>query len=61
MRCALVRNETGLVENIILANPETDTPPVGYEIVAIEDGTPVGFGWIWDGSTFINPNPEPTN
>lgn len=31
----------------------------GNYLVKIEDGVLYGFGWIWDGSSFIDPNPEP--
>ena len=37
MNCYLVNNETGLVENTIVANPEIDKAPDGYSLVPMEE------------------------
>lgn len=53
MRCAVV-NEDNVVENVIVA--ELDDPaPVGCVLIEITDRC--NPGWIWDGTTFIDPNP----
>lgn len=53
MRCAVV-NGNNVIENIIMAEP-TDPAPHGCVLIGITDFCDIG--WIWNGSTFINPNP----
>lgn len=42
---------------------ESDGPPgyvpEGCTAVIIPEGPNYGFGWIWNGTSFDNPNPEP--
>jgi len=58
MRHAIIKN--GLVTNVVLWDKQTDwTPPEGAEVVALDDGTPAGPGWTYDGTTFTPPPPEP--
>ena len=33
--------------------------PDGCTAVAVPPGTSYGYGWIWNGTSFDNPNPEP--
>lgn len=56
MRSAVVKVSTGIVENIIIANPQTDPAPEGYILVALPDDSQVSFGWIYNGgSNFTGP------
>jgi hypothetical protein len=55
MRCALVDNLSSLVVNLIIADPAIDTPPEGFILIGLSDEDPVGIGWSWDGSNFIDP------
>lgn len=48
--CAVV-DSTGLVVNIIVAEP-TDTPPDGYTLVEIPF---CNIGYVWDGTKFNPP------
>jgi hypothetical protein len=57
MRCALINNSTGLVENVIIADPTTDPHPEGYLLMGLQDDDPVSIGWIWDGAIFVDPIP----
>lgn len=61
MRCALVESSSGLVTNLIIADPAVDSPPVGCFLVGLSDDSPVSIGWVFDGENFIDPNalPEP--
>lgn len=51
MRCALVNNDTGIVENMIVADPMTDNPPPGYTIIGVPDDSPVAIGWEYNFAT----------
>lgn len=53
MRCAVV-NKDNLVENLIVAELDHLAP---FGCVLIEAPDQCNIGWIWDGYTFINPNP----
>jgi hypothetical protein len=61
VRCAIVNMAAGVVENIIVADPETDSVRDGYSLV----GNPpyfVEIGTVWDGANFVapkKPNPVP--
>lgn len=55
MRCAVVNNSTNKITNIIIADPEVDTVPNGFRLVAIDSN--VQGNWVWNGSTFEDPNP----
>jgi hypothetical protein len=55
MRCAVVENPSGIVTNIIIADPAIDPAPSGFLLIGLPDDSPVGIGWLWDGETFSNP------
>lgn len=58
MRTAVVESQTGLVKNIIEANPAVDASPYSdCNLVAATDETQIGF--VWDGTSFFDPNPPP--
>lgn len=59
MRCAVVEISSGLVINLIIADPVVDPAPDGSLLIGLPDDSPVSIGWIWDGENFIDPNPEP--
>jgi hypothetical protein len=48
MNSALVQNSNETVINVIVANPATDPAPEGCTLVALPEGSPVTFGWIYD-------------
>lgn len=48
MRCAMVNSLTLIVSNLIVANPEIDTPPSGFMLVEIDDNSSVTIGWSYD-------------
>ena len=58
MNCALVQNNDETVINMIVADPSTDPNPEGCTIVALPEGSPVTFGWIYEPATgqFTDPN-----
>lgn len=56
-RQAIVRTENGNVENVVIADKDFD-PGDGRELVDAEDER-VNPGWTWDGTAFIEPDPEP--
>lgn len=58
MRCAVVNVTLSTVENLIIADPSVDTVPDFFLLVSLPDDSPVAIGWTWDGTEFINPNPE---
>lgn len=60
MRCAVCNLSDNVVINIIMADPNVDPAPDGTFLVGIQDGVECDIGWIWDGTTFINPNPPET-
>lgn len=55
MRWALVVG--GVVENIIVWDGDTNRwqPPAGASVVAIAAGQACSIGWIYDGSSFAEP------
>lgn len=56
MRSALVKVSTGIVENVIVANPQVDPAPEGYILVALSDDSQVSIGWVYTGgSNFTGP------
>jgi hypothetical protein len=57
MRCAVCNLSDNVVTNVIMADPNVDPAPYDTFLVGIQDGVMCDIGWIWDGSTFINPNP----
>lgn len=54
MRCAVYRISDGLVVNVIVSQ-ESDLAPNGCDLIALEDDTPVGIGWTWNGNSFVEP------
>jgi len=56
--CAVCQLIDGLVINIIVADP-TDPPYDGTQLIEIFDGVMCDIGWVWDGTQFVNPNPDP--
>lgn len=61
MNCAIVNKNTMIVENIIVADPITDDPPVGCILVGMAYSEPCDIGWIYNPAinTFSDPNPPP--
>ena len=55
--CAVCQLTDGLVINMIVAEP-TDPPYDGTQLILIPDGVRCDIGWTWDGTTFIDPNPD---
>ena len=55
MRCAFVENSSGIVTNLIIADPAVDPVPSGFLLIGLPDDSPGGIGWLWDGETFSNP------
>ena len=56
-RCAVCQVSDGLAVNLIVASP-SDLAPDGCMLVEIMNDQPFDIGWIWNGTEFINPNPE---
>lgn len=48
MKCAMINNTTNKVENVIMADPQTDPAPEGYLLVGLEDQSPISFQWVYD-------------
>lgn len=46
MRCAVCRNDDGLVVNIIIAEPD-DPPQEGCQIIGLEDGEMCDIGAVY--------------
>lgn len=38
----------------------TDLPPYGCQLIEVTEGTVCGIAWTWDGTKFIDPNPQPS-
>jgi hypothetical protein len=55
MRCAVCELSTGLVTNIIVADPNVDPAPEGMQLIEIADGQSCDIGWTWDGTQFNPP------
>ena len=51
MVSAVVQNSDETVINIIMADPAIDPAPDGCTLVALPEGSPVTFGWIYDPAT----------
>lgn len=63
---AMVNDQTGTVDNVIVWDGNTDPetggwePPPDYTMVEVAEGVvAVGKGWTYDGATFIDPNAPP--
>jgi hypothetical protein len=60
MRCAVVKIATGLVDNVIVADPLEDTVPEGFVLIGnVPDF--VTLGTLWDGKAFVKPIEPPQN
>ena len=58
MRYALVNN--GIVEEIVVWDGQSQwTPPDGSTLHELADTDAVNTGWLFDGTTFTNPDPTP--
>jgi len=51
MVSALVQNSDQTVINVIVADPSVDPAPEGCTLVALPEGSPVTFGWIYNPAT----------
>lgn len=47
MVCAVVNISTGVVENVIMADPVADNAPDGFALVFMKDGETASIGWHW--------------
>lgn len=56
-RCAVCQLSDGLVVNIIIAVP-SDLPPQDCQLVEIMNEQQCDIGWYYNGTEFINPNPQ---
>jgi hypothetical protein len=56
-RIAMIAN--GIVENIAAWDGESTWSPEGVTLVDITDLPDVQIGWLYDGTTFTDPNPPP--
>jgi hypothetical protein len=58
MKKVLVQN--GIVLGILVWDGITPwSPNEGVRVIDVEDNIEVHADWLYDGSTFTNPNPEP--
>lgn len=55
MDIPVINSETNIVENVIVLNDLNDLPPEEGYFYGPEGGQ---IGWIWNGETYVNPNPE---
>ena len=58
MRAALINVSTNVVENIIMADPETDAAPEGYVLIALPDWVNISPGTSWNISILVKPQEE---
>jgi len=57
-KSAVVRLEDDVVVNVIVA-PPTEPAQDGCYLVDISDGKFCNIGWVWNGTEFYDPNPQP--
>ena len=57
-KSAVVRTEDNVVVNIIVA-PPTEPAQEGCYLVDVSDGKPCDIGWVWNGTSFYDPDPKP--
>lgn len=57
-RCAVIDDQSNIVGNVIMANPDVDNPPANTFFVKLPDDSLVSIGWIYNPSTktFTDPN-----
>lgn len=56
MTTCAVLNKNNEAVNFIVAEL-TDSPPENCTLVELAVGASYGYGWVWDGTKFIEPNP----
>lgn len=56
MRCAVVDVSTGIVSNVIIADPATDPAPSGSELISLPEDSEVFIGWVYSNGSFSNPD-----
>jgi hypothetical protein len=56
MAAAVVDTITNVVVNKIVADAATDIAPDGTYLVNIPDGVMCDIDWLWDGTSFVDPN-----
>lgn len=61
MRSAIVNKTTNIIENIILANPETDDNPYGanFSMILLDNQPEAQIGWVLENGVFVDPTPPP--
>jgi hypothetical protein len=47
MRCAVVNSVSGVIINVILADPSIDPPLPGFSLIEIPDELSVDHTWTW--------------
>lgn len=57
-KSAVVRTEDNVVVNIIVA-PPTEPAQDGCYLVDVSDGKSCDIGWVWNGTSFYDPDPKP--
>lgn len=57
-RSAVVRSEDNVVINVIVA-PPTEPAQDGCYLVDVSDGKFCDIGWVWNGTSFYDPDPKP--
>lgn len=57
--CAVVNVTDNVVVNKIVAEP-TDLAPLNTYLVLILSDMECDIGWVWNGTEFVNPNPNTT-
>ena len=48
MKCAVIDNNTNLVINLVMADPENDIPHEGTTLVGVENIPELQVGWIYN-------------
>lgn len=54
--CAVCEKDTGLVVNIIVASPSDIWPDPLTELIEVPFNVFVALGFIWNGTSFVDPN-----
>lgn len=58
-RYAILDGDSKAVNFVVWDGTSALSLPQGHTIAAIPAGMSYGYGWTWDGSKFIDPNPAP--
>ena len=58
--CAVCQLSDGFVINIIVAEPNQPCPQEGCQLITTptESGSYANIGFTWDGTQFVDPNPQ---